>query len=229
MFRVTTCTPFSEISMTVLGDIIDVENYVNQYLPPAWLKRGSIALNNIDIYVNKISGQLLSSRIDLRGYEEQAEIIKVFDRNHYNLIEVAQKRILINNDETHFIECLYSKGGDFPYQIDVYVNETRGDLIPKIVLRIIRDLLQKQCHLDEGIMLHGSTITKKNGHSIVFLANKGSGKTSWMLKMLKHGWHFLGNDRLFLFVDDKQDTPKIIPYPIAAMLSQENLINLPDI
>ena len=63
--------------------------------------------------------------------------------------------------------------------------------------RLVRDIITKNLFDNGWFMLHASTVT--NGReSVAFCGDKGVGKTSIMLEMLKNGWSYVSNDRILL-------------------------------
>lgn len=80
--------------------------------------------------------------------------------------------------------------------------------------RLVRDIITKNLFHNGWFMLHASTVT--NGReSMAFCGDKGVGKTSIMLEMLKNGWSYVSNDRILLNVTSQKamafNWPTIIP------------------
>lgn len=99
-----------------------------------------------------------------------------------------------------------------------YYYKTYNENIQIDVIRVLRGLLIGMSFNQRNVMFHAAAVSNED-ESYLFIGNKGSGKTSFMVSFLKeiHGSSFISNDKVLLSLIDDQETVRVygLPYVIS--------------
>ncbi len=92
--------------------------------------------------------------------------------------------------------------------------------------KCVREVFLNACEQRRHTMLHAAAVYR-DGHVIVFAADKRGGKTTLALRaVLEHGWRWLANDHLIVYPDDGGLTGTSLPTPIPVKVG--TLVDLDD-
>lgn len=207
------------LSITIIDKVYDQDFFssFSEYIPieKESLRKKSEKNPYIHIEVNSYDK---SNDNDLSLFNK----IEVFPDNFYFRKKLIDKVELIDDLKTHKILSFHKKSR---YEFKLLVDRNfSSERVSSLLLRLIRDVIQNFLHKKGYVALHMSSVSDSKGRVIGFMGNKGAGKTGIMLKLLKQDNHFFANDRVFF----SPKTKAIIPFPIAAMVSKESLVDIPE-
>lgn len=87
--------------------------------------------------------------------------------------------------------------------------------------RIIREIMTYEMAKRKFVKVHCSAV-ERDGEAIVFIGNKGAGKTTKMINLVGHGFNFITNDRAFIGFEN-DFIPCIYSWPGAVSVSVDTL------
>lgn len=86
--------------------------------------------------------------------------------------------------------------------------------------RIIREIMTYEMAKRGFAKIHCSAV-QRDGEAIVFIGDKGAGKTTKMINLVSHGFNFITNDRAF--IGFKDNVPYVYSWPGAVSVSIDTL------
>lgn len=160
--------------------------------------------------MKRIKGMVCSNIFSILGTSFQ--IISNIDTlvEQYNLIFSKY----INTNEFNFTKVyMLKKKGIYNLKIEGICSEKfiyQYQMIEALKYKVFYDNLWSKDN--PPILFHGGMI-EHNGNAVLICGEAGSGKTTWVLEMLGHHYHYMAEEIAILNISDKKCV--VNPFPIA--------------
>lgn len=121
------------------------------------------------------------------------------DCNDGSIVFYKQKRIIIISDQS--------------FRQIYIIADPSSDEVKYEPARMIREIMSRYMERQGFFLLHASAV-EKDGQAVLFCGNKGVGKTTIMLGLLARGYNLIGNDKVYVGIENRQVKLYSWPGPI---------------
>jgi hypothetical protein len=177
------------------------------------------------IFIEINSAPLAALKMIRRGTNgPSSACCEVFPGVQVTIRNDSLRRIVAHNEDQFLFIVEYNSQNDtLPSSLAIMVPEENATISAEsLVLRVYRDVLRHVLRRAGFVLVHASAVAKHQ-RGLLFLGDKGSGKSAWLLRALSHGWDLLANDRAFVH----PESLSLVAFPIAAMLNPASVLHLP--
>jgi len=161
--------------------------------------------------VNDINNQKININLTISTKDSFSSIIT-------KQTSISENKYCYASNE-NFLWVVREKKMSLPSAIDLSktLEITAENTFPKMHFNTIFDFLLRLYLIKEGFILIHAASVSKNNKGIVIPAWKSVGKTELALKLVKHGFSFMGDDKIWI-----NQNNEILSYPRYVVIKESN-------